>query len=56
MTTNLEKGWLQDLSERRFLQYGITYIVVAWGLIQAMDWMVKRDDLNHSFVDAALFF
>lgn len=51
-----EKDWIENLSERRFLRYFISYVVIAWGLIQAIDWLVKRYDWNHGLTEGVLIF
>ncbi|MBR9919296.1 MAG: tetratricopeptide repeat protein [Bacteroidetes bacterium] len=45
------KGWLDDLKERRFFRFVISYLIAGWGIIQFTDWMVKRYAWSPNIVD-----
>ncbi len=48
------KSFFERLWERRFIQYTLSYIVGSWGLIQFIDWIVKRYHYASSWTDIAL--
>ncbi|MBT8218868.1 MAG: tetratricopeptide repeat protein, partial [Bacteroidia bacterium] len=56
MSDSEDKGWIQNLSERRFFQFLLTYIVASWGFIQFIEWVVRRYGLNSGWVEAVIIF
>lgn len=48
---NVKKSFFSDLWDRRFFQFLATYIAASWGLIQFMEWIVRRYGINESWVD-----
>lgn len=51
-----EKSFFENLWERRFIQFSLSYLVGAWGLIQFIDWIVKRYSYAPIWTDIALLF
>ncbi|MCB0704174.1 MAG: tetratricopeptide repeat protein [Saprospiraceae bacterium] len=51
MSDDKQLNWLEDLQDRRFFRFVISYLIGSWGLIQFMDWLVKRYALSSSLVD-----
>lgn len=50
------KSVLQRLWDRRFFQYLATYLGVSWGLIQFVEWLVSRYNLDSGWVDNLAIF
>ncbi len=48
---NVKKSFFSDLWDRRFFQFLATYIAASWGLIQFMEWIVRRYGIDESWVD-----
>lgn len=48
---NVKKSFFSDLWDRRFFQFLATYVAASWGLIQFMEWIVRRYGINESWVD-----
>ena len=48
---NVKKSFFSDLWDRRFFQFVATYIAASWGLIQFMEWIVRRYGIDESWVD-----
>ena len=53
---NSKKSLFADLWERRFFQFFATYIAVSWGLIQFLEWAVKRYEMPSIWVDKLVVF
>ncbi len=50
------KNFFQELSERRFIRFTLSYLVAAWAILQFVDWLVNRYGLAPSWTDLFLFF
>ena len=51
-----KKNFFQELSERRFVRFTLSYLVAAWAILQFVDWLVNRYGLAPSWIDLLLFF
>ena len=49
--TNTKKSFFADLWDRRFFQFLATYAAASWGIIQFMEWLVRRYGINGAWVD-----
>ena len=56
MNTSSKPSFFQDLWERRFFQFGATYLGVGWALIQFTEWMTDRYDLSPNLVEKLIIF
>ncbi|MEM1220602.1 MAG: tetratricopeptide repeat protein [Bacteroidota bacterium] len=56
MSEATEKGFFENLWERRFIQYLISYLVAAWGILQFTEWVTKRYALPNTWVDIIMIF
>ena len=56
MSETTEKGFFENLWERRFIQYLISYLVAAWGILQFTEWLTKRYALPNAWVDIIMIF
>ena len=56
MSESQELSFFENLKQRRFIQFTISYLVGCWGLLQFTDWMVKRYSLSSSWVDIVILF
>jgi tetratricopeptide (TPR) repeat protein len=54
MSDTEPKSWLENLRERRFFRFVISYLIAGWGLIQFIDWLAKRYALSPAIVDLTL--
>ncbi len=51
-----QKSFLENLWERRFLQYFISYLAAVWAIVQVVDWAVKRYQFAPALTDAVILF
>lgn len=51
-----QSSGFQNLWDRRFFQFGATYIGVGWALIQFTEWMTNRYDLSPNLVEKIILF
>jgi hypothetical protein len=50
------KSFIDQLRERRFIQFTISYLVAGWGLLQFTDWIVNRYAFAPIWVDIVMIF
>jgi tetratricopeptide (TPR) repeat protein len=50
------KSLIDQLRERRFIQFTVSYLVAGWGLLQFTDWVVKRYAFAPVWVDIVMIF
>lgn len=56
MSEHTEKGFFENLWERRFIQYLVSYLVASWGILQFTEWITKRYALPNAWVDLIMIF
>ncbi|MCB0641984.1 MAG: tetratricopeptide repeat protein [Phaeodactylibacter sp.] len=56
MSESTELSFFENLWQRRFIQYTVSYLVACWGLLQFTDWVVKRYALSAVWVDIIILF
>ena len=49
--SNNKKSFFSDLWDRRFFQFFATYLAASWGVIQFVEWGVRRYGIDGSWVD-----
>lgn len=53
---NSSGSFIDQLRERRFFQFFLSYLVAGWGILQFMEWLVGRYALSPAWVDVVVVF